>query len=155
MFLLRTVSGIFGQTAIFGQRPCLFRISNIGMKNKINKQTVKILMRRLIWSRLIGIYTVCKCVSDFTWCPNLPNFSLLTCTEHLPTICNKGHKEAVKCGYHCTQNPESCWKCSNLFKCLWKMSNIRNVRLAPVLQTEPSELVWLQVYDMAHWWKIV
>ena len=25
-------------------------------------------MRRLIW-----ITTVCKCVSEFTWCPNLPD----------------------------------------------------------------------------------
>ena len=38
---------------------------------------MKTLMRRLIRSRLIWIYTVCKCVSEFTWCPNLPNFTLL------------------------------------------------------------------------------
>ena len=54
-------SGIFGQTAKFGQRPCLFHISNIGITNKLTKQTVKMLMRRLI-----SIYTVCKCVSEFT-----------------------------------------------------------------------------------------
>ena len=59
-------SGIFRQAAKFGQRPCLFHISNIGMKNKLTKQTVKILMRRLMRSRLIWIYTVCKCVSEFT-----------------------------------------------------------------------------------------
>ena len=34
-------------------------------------------MRRLIRSRLIWIYTVCKCVSKFTWCPNLPYFTLV------------------------------------------------------------------------------
>ena len=62
----RVKSGIFGQTAKFGQRPCLFRISNIGIKNILSKQTVKILMRRLIRSRLIWVYTVCKCVSEFT-----------------------------------------------------------------------------------------
>ena len=62
----RVNSGIFGQTAKFGQRPCLFRISNIGIKNILTKQTVKILMRRLIRSRLIWVYTVCKCVSEFT-----------------------------------------------------------------------------------------
>ena len=56
----RVKSGIFGQTAKLGQRPCLFHISNIGIKNKLTKQTVKILMR-LIW-----IYTVCKYVSEFT-----------------------------------------------------------------------------------------
>ena len=62
----RVKSGIFGQTAKFGQRPCLFHISNVGIKNKLTKQTEKILMRRLIRSRLIWIYTVCKCVSEFT-----------------------------------------------------------------------------------------
>ena len=62
----RVKSGIFGQTAKLGQRPCLFHISNIGIKNKLTKQTVKILMRRLIRSRLICIYTVCKGVSEFT-----------------------------------------------------------------------------------------
>ena len=60
----RIKSSIFQQAAKFGQRPCLFHISNIGIKNKLSKQTVKILMRRLIRSRLIWIYTVCKCVSD-------------------------------------------------------------------------------------------
>ena len=63
---IRVKSGTFGQTAKFGQRPCLFHISNIGIKNKLTKQTVKILMRRLIRSRLIWIYTVCKCVPQFT-----------------------------------------------------------------------------------------
>ena len=63
---LRVKSGIFEQTAKFRQRPCLFHISNIGIKNKSTKQTVKILMRRLIRSRLIWIYTVCKCVSEVT-----------------------------------------------------------------------------------------
>ena len=73
--LNRIKSGIFGQTAKFGQRPCLFDISNIGIKNKLTKQTVKILMRRLIRSGLIWIYTVCKCVSEFNSCPNLPGFT--------------------------------------------------------------------------------
>ena len=67
---------MFGQTAKFGQRSCLFHTSIIGIRNKLTKQTVNILMRRLIRSRLIWIYTVCKCVSEFTWCPNLPAFSL-------------------------------------------------------------------------------
>ena len=40
----RVKSGIFGQTAKFGQTPCLFHISNIGIKNKLTKQTVKILI---------------------------------------------------------------------------------------------------------------
>ena len=67
----RVKSGIFGQTAKIGQRPCgqrpcLFHISNIGIKHKLTKQTVKILMRRLIRSRLIWTFTVCKCVFEFT-----------------------------------------------------------------------------------------
>ena len=33
----RVKSGIFGQTAKFGQRHCLFHISNIGIKNKLTK----------------------------------------------------------------------------------------------------------------------
>ena len=72
----RVKSGIFGQTAKLGQPPCLFHSSVIGIK-KITKQTVKILMRRLIRSRLIWISTVCKCVSEFTQCPNLPDFTLI------------------------------------------------------------------------------
>ena len=62
---VRVKSGIFGQTAKFGQRPCLFHISNIGIKNKLTTQTVKILMRRLIRSRLFLINIVCKYVSEF------------------------------------------------------------------------------------------
>ena len=72
-------SGMFGQTAEFGQRSCLFHTSIIGIKNKLTKQTVKILMRRLIRSRLIWISTVCKCVSEFTWCPNLPYLNNASC----------------------------------------------------------------------------
>ena len=33
-------------------------------------------MRRLIRSRLIWISTVSKCMSEFTWCPKLPDFTL-------------------------------------------------------------------------------
>ena len=62
----RVKSGVFGQTAKFGQTPLLFHSSIIGIKNKLSKQTVEILMRRLIRSRLIRISTVCKCVSEFT-----------------------------------------------------------------------------------------
>ena len=35
-------------------------------KNKLTKQTVKILMRWLIRSHLIRISTICKCMSEFT-----------------------------------------------------------------------------------------
>ena len=44
----RVKSGIFGQTAKSGQNPCLFHIFKYCNKNKLTKQTVKILMRRLI-----------------------------------------------------------------------------------------------------------
>ena len=46
----RVKSGIFGQTAKFGQPPCLFHSSIIGIEYKLTKQTVNILMRRLIRS---------------------------------------------------------------------------------------------------------
>ena len=64
--IIRVKSGIFRQSAKFGQRSCLLYTSIIGMKNKITKQTVKILMRRLIRSRRIWISTVCKCVPELT-----------------------------------------------------------------------------------------
>ena len=56
----REKSGKFGQSAKFGHRLCLFHTIIIKTKNKLRKQTVKILMRRLIKSRLIWISTVCK-----------------------------------------------------------------------------------------------
>ena len=58
------MSGIFGQTAKFGQRPSLFHISNIGIKSKLTKQTVKILMRRAVSSGFTLFANVC---------PNLPD----------------------------------------------------------------------------------
>ena len=69
---LRVKSGIFGQTAKSGQRPCLFHISNIGIKNKIIQQTVKILTRRLIRKPShLDLHCLQMCVriylmSDFT-----------------------------------------------------------------------------------------
>ena len=57
----RVKSGKFGRSAKFGQRLCLFHVLIIGIKNKLTKQTVKILMRRLIW-----ISIVCKCMSEVT-----------------------------------------------------------------------------------------
>ena len=68
--LTRVKSGIFGQSSKFGQRPCFFYFWLIGIKkNRQTKQTVKILMRRLIW-----IYTVCKCANlpDVRIYPTLP-----------------------------------------------------------------------------------
>ena len=50
---VRVMSGIIGQTAKFGQPHCLYHSSIIEIKNKLTKQTVKILMRGLIRSRLI------------------------------------------------------------------------------------------------------
>ena len=57
------ISGEFGQSAKFGQRHCFFHFSVIGIIIELTKQTVKILMR-LNW-----IFTVCKCMSEFTGCP--------------------------------------------------------------------------------------
>ena len=57
------------KTAKYGQPLCLFHGSIIGIKTKLTKQTVKI---RPIW-----ISTVCKRVSEFAWCPGLPDFTLV------------------------------------------------------------------------------
>ena len=65
----RVKSGKFGRSAKFGKPLSLYYSSIIEIKNKFTKQTVKILMRRLIRSRLILIYTVCTCVSEFTYLP--------------------------------------------------------------------------------------
>ena len=43
-------AGKFGRSAKFGQQPWLFHILIIGIKNKLTKQTVKIMIRRLIRS---------------------------------------------------------------------------------------------------------
>ena len=58
--------GIFWQTAKFGQPPCLFHSSIIEIKNKLTKQTVKILMRRLIWIPLFVNMCRINLVSKFT-----------------------------------------------------------------------------------------
>ena len=65
-------SGIFGQTAKFGQRPFLFHISNIGIKNLSTKQTVKILMRRLMSSGFTLFANVCPNLPDVRVYPTLP-----------------------------------------------------------------------------------
>ena len=62
----RVKSAKFERSAKFGQQPCLFHFSIIGIKNKLTKQRVKIQMIQLIRSCLIWISTVCKCVSEFT-----------------------------------------------------------------------------------------
>ena len=41
-------------------------ITSLRIKDKLTKQTVKILKRRLIRSRLVWISTVCKRMSEFT-----------------------------------------------------------------------------------------
>ena len=66
-------SGIFGQTTKFGQPSCLFHSSIIGIKNKYIKRTVKILMRRLIWSQAVssGVPLFANV------CPNLPDVQVL------------------------------------------------------------------------------
>ena len=82
----RVKSGIFGQTAKFGQRPCLFHISNSGIKNKSTKQAVKILMRRLS--------------SGFTLfanaCLNLPGVRIYPTLPFIPHI---PHQESKILGF--------------------------------------------------------
>ena len=65
-------SGKFGQSAKFGLRHCFFIFLIIGIIIKLTKQTVNLLMRCLIW-----MFTVCKCMSEFTRCPKLPDFILV------------------------------------------------------------------------------
>ena len=69
--------GKFGRSAEFGQRLGLFRIFINGIKIILTKQTVKILMRRLIRSRLILLSIVCIRMSQFTRCPRLPDCTLV------------------------------------------------------------------------------
>ena len=76
----RVKSCKFWRSATFGLRACLFHILIIGIKNKLTKQTVKLLMRGLTW-----ISIVCKCMSEFTWCLKLHDFTLLVSLDHHPT----------------------------------------------------------------------
>ena len=76
---VRVKSGILGQTASFGQSPCLFHSSIIGIKNKLTKQTVKILMRRLIGSRLIWIFLL-------QTCPNLHHARIYPTLPYNPSF---------------------------------------------------------------------
>ena len=69
-------SGKFEQLAKFRQRPWILYFWNICIKVKLTKQTVKILMKRLLLSRLIWIVTVCKRMSEFIRCPKLPDLTL-------------------------------------------------------------------------------
>ena len=59
-------SGNFGHQVNSDSDVCLLHTLITRIKNKLTKQTVKILMRRLIRSRLIWISTVCKRMSEFT-----------------------------------------------------------------------------------------
>ena len=64
--IIRVKSGLFRQTAKLAQRPLFVSYFKYLIKNKLTKQTVNVLLRLLLRSRLIWIYTVCKCVSEFT-----------------------------------------------------------------------------------------
>ena len=79
-------------------RPIRVKSWNFGhqVNSDLHLQTVEIQMRRLLMSRLIRIFTVClvdyflfqkllyewtmnqtRSLSEFTWCPKLPDFTLL------------------------------------------------------------------------------
>ena len=71
----RVKSGIFGQTAKLGQPPCFFHSSVIGIKNKLTKQLLKILMRQLIRAVSSGFplfASVCPNLPDVRIYPTLP-----------------------------------------------------------------------------------
>ena len=71
LITFRVKLGIFGQTAKFGQPPCLMHSSVIGIKNKLTKQTVKILMRR-VSSEFPLFGNVCPNLPDVRIYPTLP-----------------------------------------------------------------------------------
>ena len=78
----RNKSGIFRQTAKFGQPPCLFHSSINVIKNKLTKQTVKFLMRRLIRSRLIWFPLFANV------CPNLPDVRIYPTLPYMSYVCS-------------------------------------------------------------------
>ena len=64
-FQARVKSGMFGQTAKFGQRSCLLHTSIIGIKHKLTKQTVKIKITYTTLTNLSRNYLVmCKVYTD-------------------------------------------------------------------------------------------
>ena len=72
----RVKSGNLGHQVNSDSDLVCFIFQLLECKNKLTKQTVKILMRRLVRSCLVWISSVCKCMSEFTWCPKLPDFTL-------------------------------------------------------------------------------
>ena len=74
MINTRVKSGKFGRSAKFGQRPCSFHILMIGIKYKLTKQTVKILMRRLITGFPLFANV----------CPNLPGVRSYPTLPYIP-----------------------------------------------------------------------
>ena len=86
----RVKSGIFGQTAKFGQPPCLFHSLIIGIKNKSTQQTVEILMRRLraVSSGFPLFANVCPNLPDVRSYPTLPygTFDLMFTLDMWDTI---------------------------------------------------------------------
>ena len=88
----RVKSSKFGQSAKFGQRPCFFYFWIIGIKIKLSKQTVKILMRRL-W--IIWIFTVCKRMSEFTRCPKLLDFTLILYTIKISVTLHQMWRQTI------------------------------------------------------------
>ena len=62
-------------------------------------------MRRLIRSRPIWISTVCKCTSEFTRCPKLPDFTLMHFCLSFQG-CDYSHQLTTKV-HRATENPIS------------------------------------------------
>ena len=74
--IIRVKSGNFGQRLNSDNDIVSFISQLFGIKTKVTGQTVKIPMRRLIMSRLIGIFTACNGMSEFTRCPKLHDSTL-------------------------------------------------------------------------------
>ena len=79
------MSGKFGWSAKLGQQPCLFHILIIGIINKLTKQTVKILMRRLIRAVSSGFPLFANV------CPNLPDVQSYLTLPYIMPYCNNYH----------------------------------------------------------------
>ena len=99
-FIPRVMSGIFGQTAEFGQPHCLYHSSIIEMNNKLTKQTVKIRMRRLIRSRLKAVSTGFLLFANL--CLNLPDvpiYPTLPCLVMLQSSVHQSHAQDRLVGF--------------------------------------------------------
>ena len=84
----RVELGTFGHQVKFGQRPCLFHVLIIGIKNKSTKRTVKIIRSRLIWISLFA--NVCPILPHVRSYLTIPYYLIWGSTqENLTVVCKQ------------------------------------------------------------------